>query len=99
MDLNGAVQRKARELVIRLPGGADGVLCDKIIGVLERARGDCDVLLELPIESSLVSLRAHHSLKVQGSGEIEVALRELGCEIRWSGHSPAKRVAAAGSTI
>ncbi len=100
VDLNGAVQRKARELVIRLPNGIDaGVLCDRIIGLLEQAKGECDVLVELPIEGSLVRLRAHHSLKVQGSGKIEAALRELGCEVSWAGHSPAKRAAAAGSTV
>ncbi|HVS81730.1 MAG TPA: DNA polymerase III subunit alpha [Pyrinomonadaceae bacterium] len=99
VDLNGAVQRKARELVIRLPRGVDGVLCDRIIGLLEQSKGECDVLVELPIEGSLVRLRAHHSMKVQGSGEIEAALREFGCEVRWAGHSPAKRVAAAGSKL
>jgi len=98
VDLNGAVQRKARELVIRLPRGVDAVaLCDRIIGLLEQSKGECDVLVELPIEGSLVHLRAHHSLKVQGSGEIEAALREFGCEVRWTGHSPGKRLAAAGS--
>ena len=100
VDLNGAVQRKARELVIRLPKGVDAVgLCDRIIGLLEQSKGECDVLIELPIGGSLVHLRAHHSLKVQGSGEIEAALREFGCEVRWAGHSPAKRLAAAGSKL
>jgi DNA polymerase-3 subunit alpha len=100
VDLNGAVQRKARELVIRLPSGVDaGVLCDKIIGLLEKSKGECDVLVELPIGGSLVRLRAHHSLKVQGSGEIEEALREVGCEVRWAGHTSAHRVAAAGSKL
>ncbi|PYS81388.1 MAG: hypothetical protein DMF70_09335 [Acidobacteria bacterium] len=98
LDLNGAVQRKARELVIRLPKGADAAgLCDRIIGLLEQSKGECDFLVELPIEGSVVHLRAHHSLKVQGSGEIEAALREFGCEVRWTGHASAKRSAAAGS--
>ena len=99
VDLNGAVQRKAREMVIRLPRVVDGVLCDRIIGLLEQSKGECDVLVDLPIEGSLVRVRAHHSMKVKGSSEIEAALRELGCEVTWAGHSPAKRAAASGSTI
>lgn len=98
VDLNGAVQRKAQEMMILLPTGVDGVFCDRIIGLLEQSKGECDVLIELPVEGSVVRLRAHHSLKVQGSPELEAALRECGCKVSW-GHSPTKLAAAAGSNL
>ena len=32
-------------------------------------------------------MRAHPTLKVQGSTQLEKALRELGCEVNWDGHT------------
>jgi len=40
-------------------------------------------------------MRAHPSLKVQGSVQLESALRELGCEVRWDGYTSSARAVAA----
>jgi hypothetical protein len=98
-DLNEALQRRAKEMVIRLPEGDfdAGALCDRVVTVLEKSKGECEVLIELPIGESLICMRAHHSLKVQGSSELEGSLRELGCNVRWEGHAVATSAAAAGS--
>src|ERR1051326_1655624 len=86
IELNQAVQNKARELVIRLPLASEYPnLCESIKNLLETAKGDCDVFVELISEGTVVRLRAHPSLKVQGSAEIETALRNLGCDVRWEG--------------
>src|SRR5204863_511729 len=46
-------------------------------------------------ETMTVRVRTHPSLKIQGSVEIESALRALGCEVIWQGvGAPARAVAA-----
>src|SRR6266568_2101530 len=96
IELNRAVQHKARELVIRLPAAPDyAQLCESIKSLLEQAKGDCDVFVELISEGKLVRMRAHPSLKVQGSAEIEAALHSLSCEVRWEGFATATRAVAA----
>jgi DNA polymerase III subunit alpha len=97
MELTQAVQRKARELVILLPQAADYVqLCESVKNLLEETKGECDVFVELMSDGSLVRMRAHPSLKVQGGTEIEAGLRKLGCEVRWEGFASV-RAAAGGS--
>ena len=96
IELNRAVQHKARELVIRLPNAPDyAQLCESIKNLLEQTRGDCDVFVELISEGKLVRMRAHPSLKVQGSAEIEAALHSLSCEVRWEAFATATRAVAA----
>src|SRR6266550_1797465 len=85
-ELTQAVQQKARELVIGFPAMADSAqLCETVKNLLEKSKGDCDVFVEVTSEGMLVRVRAHPSLKVRGSAEIESALRNLGCEVRWEG--------------
>ena len=95
LALDEAVQRKAQELVIRLPAADDpSVLCQNIAEVLERSRGDCEVFVEMTAGDCLVRMRAHPSLKVQGSIELERALQELGCEISWQARIVARAASA-----
>jgi hypothetical protein len=47
------------------------------------------------LEGMTVRIRVHPSLKVQGSAEIEHALRDLGCEVVWGGFP--ERAAAASA--
>jgi DNA polymerase III subunit alpha len=96
MELAQAVQRKARELVIRLPFAADYTqLCEAIKTLLEETRGECDVFVEMISDETLVRMRAHPSLKVQGGREIEAGLRQLGCEVRWEGFASARAAVSA----
>src|SRR5213080_3629106 len=100
IELNRAVQHKARELVIRLPAAPDyAQLCESIKSLLEQAKGDCDVFVELISEGKLVRMRAHPALKVQGSKEIEAALHRLNCEVRWEGFATATRAVAASGAV
>ncbi len=96
-ELTQAVQQKATELIIRLPPGEDNAAkCEEVKQALERAPGDCEVFIEANTSDSTVRIRAHPSLKVQGSVELESALRNLGCEVIWDGFS-ASRVAVASA--
>src|SRR6266571_1543383 len=84
LALDEAVQRKAQELVIRLPQWEEpALLCQSISEILERSRGSCEVFVELEVDGSLVTMRAHPSLRVEGSVNLERALQDLGCEIAW----------------
>ncbi|MFS8085857.1 MAG: DNA polymerase III subunit alpha, partial [Acidobacteriota bacterium] len=97
-ELTQAIQQKARELIIRFPAGADSLqMSESVKTLLEQAKGDCDVFLEVICEGMLVRMRAHPTLKVQGSVEMEAALRGLGCEVRWDGFSSPARAVAASS--
>jgi DNA polymerase-3 subunit alpha len=96
--LTEAVQQKARELVIKIQGAQinGGARCEEVKAILERSDGDCDVFLDIILDDMTVRVRAHPSLKVQGSVEIESALRSLDCEVIWEGFAP--RAAAAHSS-
>src|SRR5262249_37580211 len=84
LALDEAVQRKAQELVIRLPHKDEpAALCQRISEVLEQSKGSCEVFIEMEVDGSLVRMRAHPSLRVEGSVNLERALQELGCEIAW----------------
>ncbi|HKP38770.1 MAG TPA: hypothetical protein VJT71_18075, partial [Pyrinomonadaceae bacterium] len=97
-ELEQAIQQKAKEIIVRLPGSTDlPKICDEVKQVLEGSRGDCEVYIEMISNGALVRLRAHPSLKVQGSTQLEAALRNLGCEVDWEGYASPGRVAAAGA--
>ncbi len=93
-ELTQAVQQKARELTIRLSTG-DPQQFESVKNLLEQAPGDCEVFVEIRLDNMSVRVRAHPSLKIQGSVEIESGLRTLGCEVIWDGFESATRVAAA----
>jgi DNA polymerase-3 subunit alpha len=93
-ELTQAVQQKARELIIHLAQTQDEASqCEEVKKLLEQSPGDCDVFIDMSIDGMRVRIRAHPSLKVQGSVEIERALRNLGCEVVWGGFA-ARAVAA-----
>jgi len=96
-ELTEAVQQKAREMIIRLPVANDAQQCESIKDLLERSPGDCEVFVEMQVEGMTVRMRAHPSLKVQGSTQIETELRNLGCEVIWEGFAAPARVAAASA--
>ncbi|HSQ22933.1 MAG TPA: DNA polymerase III subunit alpha [Pyrinomonadaceae bacterium] len=96
-ELTQAVQQKARELIIHFANTQDEVAqYEQVKKLLEQSPGDCDVFIDMVLNEMTVRIRAHPSLKVQGSAEIEQALRNLGCEVIWGGF-PARAVAASAS--
>ena len=81
--LEDVLQRKSRGVVVRLSGAKDGLL-DKIFGILDSHRGDCEVMLDMVLDDGvLVRLRPHGAFRVQGSLELENALRGHGCHVEW----------------
>ena len=97
-ELTQAIQQKARELIIRFPPSADSVrLSASVRTLLEQSKGDCDVFVEVISEGMLIRMRAHPTLKVQGSVEMESVLRDLGCDVRWDGFASYTRAAAASN--
>ncbi len=81
--LEEVLQRKSRGVVVRLSGAKDGLL-DKIFGILDSHRGDCEVMLDMVLDDGvLVRLRPHGAFRVQGSLELENALRGHGCHVEW----------------
>jgi DNA polymerase-3 subunit alpha len=98
-ELTQAMQKKAREIIIGFPDTSNPTeLCEAVRNLLEQSKGDCDVFVEVVSEGMLVRVRAHPSLKVQGSTEIESALRNLGCEVRWEGFAAPRQAAVARSS-
>ncbi len=94
-ELTQAVQQKARELLIRLSISTGAEQFEAVKKLLEQSPGDCEVFVEVPAENMTVRVRTHPSLKIQGSVEIESALRALGCEVIWQGFGAPARAAAA----
>jgi hypothetical protein len=78
-----AASRVNEFLVLRTPAGDDfPTLCDSILGVLSANPGDCEVTLEaLTDDGTVVRVRANQALRVKRSGELEEALKKLGCAV------------------
>jgi len=97
-ELEQAIQQKATEVTVCLPKESDlAKLCDAVKGVLETSSGNCEVFIEVSCNGSVVKMRAHPSLKVEGSSRLEAALRDLGCDVRWDGFTSPIRAAVAGA--
>ena len=97
-ELTQAIQQKATELIIRMPTAQDNAAqCEEVKKILERTPGDCEVFIETKTNDSTVRIRAHPSLKVQGSVELEAALRNLGCEVIWDGFSATRAAVASAA--
>jgi DNA polymerase III subunit alpha len=97
-ELTQAVQQKAREVIIRFVDEAPNVArYDEVKKLLETSPGDCDVFIEMRLDNMTVRVRAHPSLKIEGSAKIETDLRSLGCEVMWEGFGAPVRAAAAAS--
>jgi hypothetical protein len=97
-ELTQAVQQKAREVVIQFVDRTPNVArYDEVKKLLETSPGDCDVFIEVKLENMTVRVRAHPSLKIEGSAKIETSLRDLGCQVMWEGLGSPVRAAAVGS--
>ena len=96
-ELTQAVQQKAREVVIQFVDQTHATArYDEVRKLLETSPGECDVFIEVKLDNMTVRVRAHPSLKIEGSAKIETSLRDLGCLVTWEGFgSPARAAAAA----
>jgi DNA polymerase-3 subunit alpha len=97
-ELTQAVQQKAREVLIRFVNqAAAGNKYEELRKLLEGSPGECEVFIEVTADDKLVRVRAHPSLKIEGSAAIETSLRNLGCEVIWEGLATPVRAAAASA--
>jgi DNA polymerase-3 subunit alpha len=83
--LEDVLQRKSRGVIIHVPVnmGADNLL-EVIFGLLDKHRGDCEVMLDMVLKDGvMVRVRPHGALRVQGSLDLEGALRRHGCQVEW----------------
>jgi DNA polymerase-3 subunit alpha len=85
VSLEDILQRRARTVLLRMPTDkAPETVLDGLFKVLDRFKGDCDVLIEMYLDGGvLVRTRAHGALRIQGSLQMEAAVRELGCAVEW----------------
>jgi DNA polymerase-3 subunit alpha len=97
-ELTQAVQQKAREVLIRFVSEtAPGDQYEEVKKLLEDSPGECEVFIEVKADDKLVRVRAHPSLRIEGSAAIESSLRSLGCEVVWEGFAAPVRAAAASA--
>ena len=97
-ELTQAVQQKAREVVIRFVKASPAPESfEQVKQLLETVPGDCDVFIDIKVDDMLVRVRAHPSLKIEGSAATEANLRNLGCEVSWEGFASAARAAGAAA--
>ena len=83
------MQRRARELVIRLTelSFADAQLSD-IWHTLGKYKGECEVFIETRSKDNLqVHMRIHRTIRVTGCLSLQNDLIELGCSVEWRGGS------------
>ncbi len=75
---------RAREVRIRLPQlNGDAVsFIETLYMLLERERGQCGVVLDVPAGETLVHLRAK-APSIAGSRELQRQLEERGCSVEW----------------
>ncbi len=85
VSLEDVLQKRARAVLLRLPmDKTPEAVLDALFKVLDHYRGDCDVLIEMYLRGGvLVRTRAHGALRVEGSLEMEAAVRELGFSVEW----------------
>lgn len=85
-SLDDVLQRKSRGLILRMPSNVDpsNILFEELLILMDKHKGDCEVFMEFAIDGQvLVRARPHGALRVQGSLELEAALRQRGCQVEW----------------
>jgi DNA polymerase-3 subunit alpha len=70
-------------MVVRLPISDDSeTLFDSILHLLNTHPGTCDLAVELVVENALVRIKPNSQLRVERSGQLDAALKQLGCAVR-----------------
>jgi DNA polymerase-3 subunit alpha len=84
-SLDDVLQRRSRAVILRIPSnGESNVVLEELFVLMDKHKGDCEVLLEFALEGQvMVRARPHGALRVQGSLELESALRQKGCQVEW----------------
>jgi DNA polymerase-3 subunit alpha len=89
-----ATARGNEFIVLRTPKHDDfSTLCDSILTLLSANPGDCEVTIEALIEEgTVVRVKPNNALRVRRSGELEQALKNLGCAVSIETAVPQARV-------
>jgi len=89
-----ATARGNEFIVLRTPKHDDfSTLCDSILTLLSANPGDCEVTIEALIEEgTIVRVKPNNALRVRRSGELEQALKNLGCAVSIETAVPQARV-------
>jgi DNA polymerase III subunit alpha len=79
-----AAERSNEFLVLRAPQNDDfSTLCDSILTLINANPGDCEITLEALVgEGTVVRIKPNGALRVRRSGELEQALKDLGCGVK-----------------
>jgi DNA polymerase III subunit alpha len=80
-----AVSKSNEFMVLRAPAERDpAALFDSILSVLSAHPGDCEIAIETVLEDrTLVRIRPNSALKVRRGPELDQALRDLGCVVKF----------------
>jgi DNA polymerase-3 subunit alpha len=85
--LDDALPARATSALITVPSqGCDTVFCENLLALLNRHRGKCEVLIDLPLAQNpgfSVRLGVHGSLRIRGSHDLEQELAKQGCQVQW----------------
>jgi DNA polymerase-3 subunit alpha len=84
--LNETLQQRSRLVTITLPKQDPSTdTLNHIFQLIDKYRGDCDILIEVLLEDDvIVQTKPHSALRVKGSLALEDQLAKLGCTFRWS---------------
>jgi DNA polymerase-3 subunit alpha len=83
--LQDILQKKSQGVIVKVPASlVEGESLDLIFALLDKHRGDCEVMLDMILKDGvMVRLRPHAAVRVRGSLELEGALRNYGCQVEW----------------
>ncbi|MCC6327079.1 MAG: DNA polymerase III subunit alpha [Acidobacteria bacterium] len=82
-SLRGAESGNAKRVSLTLPADSvDERYLFELYSLLNQARGDCEVLIEIPINGLSVVIDTP-VVRLKGSETLEAALRSKGCSIAW----------------
>ncbi|HNQ15380.1 MAG TPA: OB-fold nucleic acid binding domain-containing protein, partial [Pyrinomonadaceae bacterium] len=82
--LADAVPHAARSVVVTLPeDAADGRRIDRLLSLLSREQGQCDVYLDVPAGAGKIVTVHAEPLRIRGSGRLESELLSEGCKVTW----------------
>jgi DNA polymerase-3 subunit alpha len=83
--LDEVLQRKSRIVIVKVPVDPEPKkLLENLFGLMDKHRGDCEVLIEMILEGGVaVRARPHSALRVKGSVALEKDLRGYGCHVEW----------------
>jgi DNA polymerase III subunit alpha len=83
-QLEDAVPMKAQKLSVQLPKfSVDDTVLEDVFALLSKNTGKCDVHINLKIDDKHSVRILSMPLRIQGTRNLEIQLKEKGCEVQW----------------